>query len=107
MPREGAPIGLMNVPEPSDFECRWPAEWEPHAATWVAWPHKRNTWPERFDGIDSSRIKTFIPEFSRRMARRLDTESIVVDPDAAFGYAAPVYQAPGLPFPVQFIHRVP
>lgn len=53
MPREGAPIGLMNVPEPSDFECRWPAEWEPHAATWVAWPHKRDTWPERFDGIPS------------------------------------------------------
>src|SRR5262245_21287644 len=24
---------------------RWPAEWEPHAATWLAWPHAPLTWP--------------------------------------------------------------
>ncbi|MGH0032721.1 MAG: agmatine deiminase family protein [Myxococcota bacterium] len=24
---------------------RWPAEWEPHAATWLAWPHNAETWP--------------------------------------------------------------
>jgi len=24
---------------------RWPGEWEPHAATWLAWPHNRETWP--------------------------------------------------------------
>jgi agmatine deiminase len=24
---------------------RMPAEWEPHAATWVAWPHAETTWP--------------------------------------------------------------
>ena len=24
---------------------RWPAEWEPHAATWLAWPHDPDTWP--------------------------------------------------------------
>ena len=23
-----------------------PAEWEPHAATWLAWPHNQNTWPD-------------------------------------------------------------
>jgi peptidyl-arginine deiminase len=22
-----------------------PAEWEPHAATWLAWPHNPDTWP--------------------------------------------------------------
>jgi agmatine deiminase len=22
-----------------------PAEWEPHAATWLAWPHERSDWP--------------------------------------------------------------
>jgi len=26
---------------------RWPAEWEPHAATWLAWPHNAETWPGR------------------------------------------------------------
>lgn len=24
---------------------RWPAEWEPHAGTWLAWPHNPDTWP--------------------------------------------------------------
>jgi agmatine deiminase len=24
---------------------RWPAEWEPHAATWLSWPHNPETWP--------------------------------------------------------------
>jgi agmatine deiminase len=24
---------------------RWPAEWEPHRATWLAWPHAATTWP--------------------------------------------------------------
>lgn len=23
---------------------RWPAEWEPHEATWLVWPHNRETW---------------------------------------------------------------
>ena len=29
-------------PEPS---FRLPAEWEPHEATWIAWPHNRSDWP--------------------------------------------------------------
>ncbi len=28
-----------------------PAEWEPHAATWLAWPHNRSDWPGKFDPI--------------------------------------------------------
>ncbi len=28
-----------------------PAEWEPHAATWLAWPHKRSDWPGKFAPI--------------------------------------------------------
>ena len=26
---------------------RMPAEWEPHAATWLSWPHNKETWPDR------------------------------------------------------------
>ena len=25
-----------------------PAEWEPHEATWIAWPHHRDDWPGKF-----------------------------------------------------------
>jgi agmatine deiminase len=28
-----------------------PAEWEAHAATWLAWPHHRNDWPGKFETI--------------------------------------------------------
>ena len=28
-----------------------PAEWEPHEATWIAWPHNREDWPGRFAPI--------------------------------------------------------
>lgn len=28
-----------------------PAEWEPHRATWIAWPHNRSDWPGKFAAI--------------------------------------------------------
>ncbi len=30
---------------------RMPAEWEPHAATWIAWPHNHEDWPGKFQTI--------------------------------------------------------
>ena len=30
---------------------RMPAEWEPHAATWLAFPHKRGDWPGKADAV--------------------------------------------------------
>src|SRR5438309_9880101 len=30
---------------------RMPAEWEPHEATWLAWPHEREDWPGKFAPI--------------------------------------------------------
>ncbi len=28
-----------------------PAEWDPHAATWIAWPHNQEDWPGKFEPI--------------------------------------------------------
>ncbi len=28
-----------------------PGEWEPHSATWIAWPHNRSDWPGKFEAI--------------------------------------------------------
>ena len=28
-----------------------PAEWQPHAATWIAWPHNPDDWPSKFQPI--------------------------------------------------------
>jgi agmatine deiminase len=30
---------------------RWPAEWEKHAATWIAWPHHEPDWPGKFEPV--------------------------------------------------------
>ncbi len=30
---------------PAEQGYRMPAEWEPHAATWLTWPHNPETWP--------------------------------------------------------------
>src|SRR5438270_12483577 len=40
-PRHAAGQGHMRVP----------AEWEPHAATWMAWPHYRGDWPGKFEPV--------------------------------------------------------
>jgi len=36
---------------PSALGYRTPAEWEPHASTWLAWPHLRSDWPGKFEPI--------------------------------------------------------
>ncbi|REK11976.1 MAG: agmatine deiminase family protein [Planctomycetota bacterium] len=41
----------MDLQTPAALGYRLPAEWEPHAATWLAWPHKLETWPGKFEPI--------------------------------------------------------
>lgn len=36
---------------------RWPAEWEPHEATWLSWPHNRETWPTSFDAAEAAFVE--------------------------------------------------
>jgi agmatine deiminase len=36
---------------PRQLGYRMPAEWEPHAATWLAWPHNPEDWPGKFQPI--------------------------------------------------------
>ncbi len=36
---------------PGEEGWRWPAEWEPHRATWLAWPHNPETWPGRLERV--------------------------------------------------------
>jgi agmatine deiminase len=38
-------------PSPAELGFRMPAEWEPHAATWIAWPHERRDWPGKLAPI--------------------------------------------------------
>jgi len=36
---------------PRSLGYRMPAEWAPHAATWIAWPHNASDWPGKFQPI--------------------------------------------------------
>ena len=36
---------------PHSAGLHMPAEWAPHAATWIAWPHNAEDWPEKFQPI--------------------------------------------------------
>jgi len=36
---------------PAALGFRLPAEWEPHLATWLGWPHNRSDWPGKFAAI--------------------------------------------------------
>jgi agmatine deiminase len=36
---------------PAHKPYRMPAEWAPHAATWIAWPHNPEDWPSKFQPI--------------------------------------------------------
>jgi agmatine deiminase len=40
-----------SIETPAALGYRMPAEWEPHAATWLAWPHERSDWPGKFGPI--------------------------------------------------------
>lgn len=50
-----------------------PAEWEPHEATWIAWPHNREDWPGRF-----MPIPWVYGEIVRRLSR-VERVRILVD----------------------------
>jgi agmatine deiminase len=41
------PVRARDLPSPSPRArgFRWPAEWERHEGTWLAWPHDPQTWP--------------------------------------------------------------
>jgi len=36
---------------------RWPAEWEPHEATWLAWPKNGETWPGLLPAVEAAYVE--------------------------------------------------
>ncbi len=36
---------------PAELGYYYPAEWTPHAATWISWPHNPATWPDKFEPV--------------------------------------------------------
>jgi agmatine deiminase len=59
---------------PKHPKLRMPAEWEPHEATWIAWPHNENDWPGKF-----ACIPHIYAEIVRHLARAEKVHIIVND----------------------------
>jgi agmatine deiminase len=53
LPRpEEAPVSDAKKPAAQGY--RWPAEWEPHRATWLSWPHNEETWPTALETVHAT-----------------------------------------------------
>src|SRR5271165_3307297 len=76
MPRSDRSSNTLSV-SPATHAYRMPAEWEPHAATWLAWPHHQGDWPGKFDPIP-----WVYTEIIRNLARHERVDLIVNDATA-------------------------
>ena len=57
---------MPSVPGPPSLaNYRMPAEWEPHLATYLVWPHNLDTWPSKFEAIPPvfARIAATLAQF--------------------------------------------
>jgi agmatine deiminase len=59
---------------PASLGYRWPAEWEPHRATWLSWPHNVETWPDALPAVRAT-----FAAFVRALAPHEVVEIGVVD----------------------------
>jgi len=62
---------------PAALGYRMPAEWEPHEAIWMAWPHYRGDWPGKFEPIP-----WVYAEIIRNLAPHERVELVVADTPA-------------------------
>jgi len=62
---------------PKQPKLRMPAEWEPHEATWIAWPHNQTDWPGKFECIPH-----IYAEIVRNLARAEKVHIVVNDAGA-------------------------
>jgi agmatine deiminase len=63
-----------SIKTPRQLGYRMPAEWEPHEATWLAWPHNPEDWPGKF-----AAIPWLYAEIVRLLAARERVHLIVED----------------------------
>jgi len=79
---------------------RMPAEWEPHAATWLAWPHYHGDWPGKFEPIP-----WVYAEIIRNLARHERVELIVNDATAQRQVSKLLDRADALSTNLRFHHQ--
>ncbi|HUG92446.1 MAG TPA: agmatine deiminase family protein [Planctomycetaceae bacterium] len=56
---------------PRELGYRMPAEWEPHQATWLSWPHKEASWP--------GKLHLILPVYARMVAALARSEPVHIN----------------------------
>jgi agmatine deiminase len=94
--------------EPTAAAWRWPAEWEPHAACWLAWPAHPEEWlgdldgPRRSVAALAAAIADVDPATGQARGERIDL--LVPDDDDDEGEASARELLAGVPVT---LHRMP
>jgi len=78
-----------------------PAEWAPHRATWLAWPHNKSDWPGKF-----APIPWVYGEIVRKLAAA-ETVSLLVDGPRQRAEATRILRRVGAPLERVEMFRVP
>ena len=62
----------LNSPSPASLGYRMPAEWEPHAATWLSWPRPDGiSFPDAYDKV--------MPTFAQMVDALADSEPVCIN----------------------------
>jgi agmatine deiminase len=72
----GDALSADHADTPSARGYRQPAEWAPHEATWLSWPHNRDSWPGVFEGVEPAMVA-----FVRALAASEPVHINVLDAD--------------------------
>jgi len=86
---------------PASLGFRMPAEWEPHAATWLTWPHNLDSWPGKFEPV---------PDIWVRMVAALapgERVEILVRDEAMRAAVEARLRATGVPAARRRLHVIP
>lgn len=76
-----------------------PAEWEPHEATWLAWPHETSDWPGKF-----AAVPWVYADIVKRLSR-VERVRILVEDEAAESKARRMLEKAGAEMAaVEFFH---
>jgi len=62
---------MSSAPTPNDLGYYFPAEFAPHRATWLSWPHKEASWP--------GKIQTIFPYYSQFVKELAKGEEVCIN----------------------------
>jgi len=97
MKQKNLKTGLELYPNALDY--RMPAEWEHHKATWLAWPHDLETWPDQLAEVEDTYVQMIEQLYQGEEVH------ILVEDDKAREYVLEKLGQQGLAKNI-FLHRI-